>query len=404
MKVLIADKFESVGIEAIKELFCEVEFKPDVSGDSLKDALASTDPDILVVRSTKVPEDVQKAGSRLSLIIRAGAGYDTIDVESASNRGIFVANCPGKNSIAVAELTMGLLICCDRMIPDQTMELREGKWNKKLYSGKGRGLHGHTLGIIGFGRIAQQIAQRAKSFGMNIMAWSHSLTPDFAEELGVICVDSALDIARACDAISINVASNPGTKHLVDAEFLAAMKDGACLINTSRGALIDEPALIKAVEEKNLRVALDVYENEPGAGDKQFTNPIVNVPGIIGTHHIGASTTQAQLAIADETVRIIKAYVQDGDVPNCINIHACEHATHLLSVRIYHKPGALAHIFRILADDGVNVEEVEHIVYLGAEVTCARVHTDRKPSEEAIEKIKENKEIVITVDLSAIEN
>lgn len=402
MKILIADKFESAGIEGIRELGCEVDFAPDLTADRLPEALADKDPDVLIVRSTKVSGAAMAGGARLSLIIRAGAGYDTIDVAAASGRGIFVANCPGKNSLAVAELTIGLLLCCDRLIPDQTAELRDGRWNKKFYSGVGRGLHGRTLGIIGMGRIAQAVAQRAQAFGMNVVAWSRSLTPTTAQELGLIFAATPIDVARQSDAVSINVASTAETKHLVNAEFLAAMKDGAYLINTSRGALIDENALAKAISEKNLRVALDVYDNEPGAGDKQFSNPIVKASAVIGTHHVGASTAQAQLAVADETVRIIKAYCETGAVPNCVNRLAKSSATHLLSVRHRNRSGVLSHVFGVLADHGINVEEVENIIYNGAEATCARIHLDAEPDADLLMRIKTGSEHVIAVGLSRI--
>jgi D-3-phosphoglycerate dehydrogenase len=160
MKVLIADKFEKVGIDGLKELGCSVISQPDLSADTLPAALKEQDPNILIVRSTKVTEDALRAGASLALVIRAGAGIDTIDVEAASDLGIFVSNCPGKNSVAVAELVLGLLLACDRRIADQTADLRAGKWNKTEYA-KARGLHGRTLGIVGLGQIGREIARRA---------------------------------------------------------------------------------------------------------------------------------------------------------------------------------------------------------------------------------------------------
>ena len=163
MKVLVADKFEKSGIEGLKALGCEIVHEPDLKDDTLKDALAATGADVLVVRSTVVTEPMLDAG-RLSLIVRAGAGYNTIDVKAASKRGIYVSNCPGKNSIAVAELAFGLLIALDRRIPENVADLLRGKWNKKEYS-KAKGLYGMTLGILGFGKIGQEVAKRAMAFG-----------------------------------------------------------------------------------------------------------------------------------------------------------------------------------------------------------------------------------------------
>jgi D-3-phosphoglycerate dehydrogenase len=167
MRVLVADKFEKSGIEGLNAAGCEVIFEPDLKYATLAEAIARTGADVLVVRSTQVTEPMLDAG-RLSLIVRAGAGYNTIDVKAASKRGIYVSNCPGKNSIAVAELAFGLMIALDRRIPDNQAELLRGKWNKKEYS-KARGLYGATLGILGFGKIGQEVAKRAMGFGMNLV-------------------------------------------------------------------------------------------------------------------------------------------------------------------------------------------------------------------------------------------
>src|SRR3954462_7775156 len=252
MKVLIADKFEKVGIDGLKELGCTVVSQPDVKAEDLPATIKATDPHILIVRSKKVNAEALKAGTALTLVIRAGAGIDTIDVSTASSLGVFVSNCPGKNSIAVAELVLGLLLACDRRIPDQTAELRQGTWNKGEYS-KARGLHGRTLGIVGLGQIGREIASRAQAFGMRVVAWSRSLTHEEADRLGITYAQTPLDVARHSDAVSINVAANAETKQLVNAEFLAAMRPGAYLINTSRGSVVDEAALEQAVREKKIR-------------------------------------------------------------------------------------------------------------------------------------------------------
>ena len=171
MKVLIADKFEKVGVDGLKELGCTVVMQPDLTADQLPEAVREIDPAILIVRSTKVTAAALQGGAALGLVIRAGAGIDTIDVAAASARGIFVSNCPCRNSLAVAELAMGLLLSCDRRIPDQVADLRQGKWRKGEYS-KARGLHGRTLGIVGLGQIGREIAKRAQAFGMRVAAWS----------------------------------------------------------------------------------------------------------------------------------------------------------------------------------------------------------------------------------------
>ncbi|TVQ53606.1 MAG: hydroxyacid dehydrogenase [Phycisphaerales bacterium] len=400
MRVLIADKFEAAGVEAMTRLGCAVELQPDLTADTLAAAIGEHDPDVLIVRSTKVTEAAIDSGKTLSLIVRAGAGYDTIDVAAASARGIFVANCPGKNSIAVAELVWGLILACDRRIPDQTAELRDGKWNKKEYA-KARGLYGKTLGILGLGQIGLEVAERGRAFGMKIIAWSRSLTQEKADALGIGFMSHPINLAKAADVISVNVAANKDTANLIDESFCDAMRSGAYLINTSRGSVVDEAALAKAIREKGVRAGLDVFANEPGSGTGDFDDAIVKEPGVYGTHHVGASTDQAQLAIAEEAVRIVEAYISNGEVPNCVNRAAMTPATILLTVRHLNKPGVLAHVFYTLGQAGINVEEMENIIYDEAKAACARIQLDDMPDEEHLNTISAN-EHVLSVTLAKI--
>jgi D-3-phosphoglycerate dehydrogenase / 2-oxoglutarate reductase len=402
MKVLIADKFEKVGIDGLKELGCTVTSLPNVKAEDLAAAVRETDPHILIVRGKKVSADALKAGTALTLVIRAGAGIDTIDVATASSIGVFVSNCPGKNSIAVAELVLGLLLTCDRRIPDQVAELRQGGWNKGEYS-KARGLHGRTLGIVGLGQIGREVAARARAFGMRVVAWSRTLTHEEADRLGVIYAQTPLEVAHASDAVSINVSANADTRHLVNAEFLAAMRPGAYLINTSRGSVVDEAALAQAVQEKRIRAGLDVFESEPAGSTGSIANPIVQVPGVYGTHHVGASTDQAQVAIAHEVIRIVQTFQTTGEVPNVVNRLARSSATHVLSIRHRNRPGVLAHVFGVLAGGAINVEEVENIIYHGAQATLARIHLDGVPDLGALDRIRAGNSDIISVELSEID-
>jgi D-3-phosphoglycerate dehydrogenase / 2-oxoglutarate reductase len=402
MKVLIADKFEKVGIDGLKELGCSIVSQPDLTAAALPAAIKEVDPHILIVRGTKVTADALKAGTALTLVIRAGAGIDTIDVTAASSRGIFVSNCPGKNSIAVAELVMGLLLASDRRIPDQVADLRQGKWNKAEYS-KARGLFGRTLGIVGLGQIGREIAARARAFGMRVLAWSRTLTHEEADGLGVAYAHNPLEVARLSDVVTINVAANAETKHLVNAEFLAAMRPGAYLINTSRGSVVDEAALAQAIGERKLRAGLDVFQNEPAGGTGEFRSAILQVPGVYGTHHVGASTDQAQVAIAHEVIRIVQAFQATGEVPNVVNRLARSSASHVLVIRHRNRPGVLAHVFGVLANAEINVEEVENIIYHGAQATLARIHLDGAPGNGALERIKSGNADIISVELSEID-
>jgi D-3-phosphoglycerate dehydrogenase len=203
--------------------------------------------------------------------------------------------------------------------------------------------------------------------------------------------------------VTVNVAANAETKHLVNADFLAAMRPGAYLINTSRGSVVDEAALAQAIGEKKIRVGLDVFQNEPAGGTGQFTNPIVQVPGVYGTHHVGASTDQAQVAIAHEVIRIVQAFQATGEVPNVVNRLARSSASHVLVIRHRNRPGVLAHVFGVLAGAEINVEEVENIIYHGAQATLARIHLDGEPGNGALERIKSGNSDIISVELSEID-
>jgi len=391
--ILIADTFQGEGVDALRSLGCTVHVEPDLGTADLPARLADCDPDILLVRSTKVDRASIESCSNLSLILRAGAGYDTIDLEAASAHGISVANCPGMNAIAVAELAWSLILACDRRIPDQTRDLRAGTWDKKGY-GKSRGLHGRTLGIIGLGRIGRAVAERGRSFGMKVVGWSRSLTPEDAELMGITPCADPLEVAREADVVSLHVAANTQTAGMIDARFLAEMRDGATLINTTRGSLIDEAALLDAVDSKGLRVGLDVYASEPGSGDTSFSNELLERPGVYGTHHVGASTDQAQAAIAAEAVRVIIHYMDSGDVLHCVNLASNTPASFKLTVRHLNRPGVLASIFELVGQAGINVEEMENIIFEGGHAACARIQLGGELVEDQLEAIRGNANVI----------
>ncbi len=322
MRVLIADKFEDAGVASLRAGGHEVRVDPDLSPETLGAAIGEFRPEVLVVRSTKVPGEVIRGASGLRAIIRAGAGYDNIDCASAGEAGIPVANCPGMNAVAVAELAMGLLICCDRRIPDQCEQLRAGRWNKQEFA-RARGLKGRTLGIVGVGAIGEAMIRRARAFEMDISAWSRHMNDDRAAQLGVTSGGETrgelLEMLARCDAVSVHIALTDETRALCDREFFEHMRDGAYFINTSRGAVVDEEALIWAVREKGIRAGLDVYCDQPGSKRCEWTTALAQLPGVYTTHHCGASTDQAQLAVAEETVRLIDVLQRTGRLENCVN-------------------------------------------------------------------------------------
>jgi D-3-phosphoglycerate dehydrogenase len=409
MKVLIADTFERSGIEGLKAAGCDVVYEPELKDETLRAAIGSTGADVLVVRGTRVTGPMLDSG-RLSLIVRAGAGYNTIDVAGASTRGIYVSNCPGKNAIAVAELAFALILALDRRVPDNVAELRAGRWNKKEFS-KAAGLYGRTLGLLGAGNIGQEMIRRAAGFGMNVVLWSRRydganrpLTEQDARDLGLesalrtVRIDLAPtpgDVAARADILSIHLALGPETKGLVNATLLDRLKPSAIFVNTARGDVVDYPALATYVRDKALRVGLDVFANEPASPVADFHDDIVALPGVYGTHHIGASTDQAQEAIAAETVRIVRTYKETGKVPNVVNLAKRTPATHMLVVRHRDRPGVLAHVFNHLRSADLNVQETENIVFEGAEAAVARINLDGAPSSSLCDRIKaENGDIL----------
>ena len=397
MRVLVADKFEKSGIDGLKAAGCEVVYEPDLKDEPLTEAIRSTAADVLVVR--------------------AGAGYNTIDVAGASKRGIYVSNCPGKNAIAVAELAFALMLSLDRRVPDNVADLRGGKWNKKEYS-KAQGLYGKTLGLLGVGNIGQEMIRRAAGFGMPVLIWSRrfdgqqrAMTDEEAKELGVEPALRAVkielaptpgDVAAGADVLSVHLALDAATRGLVGAELLARLRPGAFFINTARGEVVDHAALADAVRSKGLRVGLDVFANEPPVATGEFADEIVGLPNVYGTHHIGASTDQAQEAIAAETVRIVRTYKETGRVPNVVNLATRTPATHMLVVRHRDRPGVLAHVFDHLRTDNLNVQETENIVFEGAEAAVARINLDGPPTSALCARIKAENQDILDLQVVAL--
>jgi D-3-phosphoglycerate dehydrogenase len=400
VKVLIADKFEAVGLEALGAAGCDVVYQPDLKDAALAAAIRDSGADVLVVRGTAVTGAMLEGGA-LSLVVRAGAGYNTIDVEAASRRGIYVSTCPGKNAIAVAELAFGLILALDRRIPDNVAELRAGRWNKKEFS-KARGLYGRTLGLIGYGSIARELARRAHAFGMSIAVWSRSLSSGAAKSAAaadaaavpVTICRTPEEVASQADVLSVHLALTPETRGFVGASILDRLKAGASFINTARGEVVDQAALARAVRDRGLRAGLDVFAHEPAAAAGPFADPIIEAPGVYGTHHIGGSTDQAQEAIALETVRVIAAYQQTGKVPNAVNLARTTPATHALVVRHRDRPGVLAHVFGALRAGGVNVQETENVIFDGAQAAVARIHIDAAVSDAALAELRAHDDIL----------
>ena len=401
MRVLIADKMAHQVVPKLSALGCNIQFEPALSGDPLLAAIEQHDPQVLVVRSTKVLEKHLAVARSLSLVVRAGAGVNTIAVDVASERGIYVANCPGKNAAAVAELALGHMLNADRQIADNVAALRDGQWKKKTFTKGTRGLKGRTLGLIGMGNIGTEVAQRAQAFDMKVVAWDISLSPERAAQLGITQADGPVQVAEIADVLSVHVALNDHTRGLISAEVLSALKPGSIFINTSRGPVVDEAALAQAVTENNIRCGLDVFCDEPSA-EGPWATPLAQLSGVYGTHHIGASTEEAAEAVGDEVTRIITAWKNTGTVPNCVNLAQASLATHLLVVRHKDEVGVLASILTALRKGQINVQEMQNIVFQGSAAACAHIQVSHAPDSKLLGEIEAH-EFILAVDVVKLE-
>jgi D-3-phosphoglycerate dehydrogenase len=373
MHLLFAD---SVAEQTIAELTsrghrCSVD--PGLTTADLPGRIAGVDA--LVVRSTKVDRAVFEAADKLALVIRAGAGTNTIDTEVAARNGVLVSNVPGRNAVAVAELTLGLILALDRRIADNVADARRGRWEKKTYS-KANGLLGSTLGIVGLGSIGLAVAERAAAFGMRIgcvnRAGRSQATSDRLAELDAACFATLPELLAASDVVSLHVPASPETKNLVDADFLDAMKPGALLVNTSRGDVVDEAALLAALDAGRVRAGLDVFADEPGSGAAEWDSPLARHPQVVATHHIGASTAQAQAAVAAGVVEIVDAFAA-GEARNCVNLAPRGLGSATLTVRHVDKVGVLARVLELLREAGLNVEHMQNRIFAGGAAAVATI-------------------------------
>ncbi len=397
MRVLIADAFPERYLEAFKGMGLKVTYDPSATVADLPEK--ARDANILVVRSTKVDRKTIEAAKQLGLVLRAGAGYDTIDLDAASERGIYVANCPGKNAVAVAELTFGLIVALDRRIADATADLKGGRWNKKEYS-KAAGLKGRSIGVAGLGAIGHAVIERAKAFEMRVLAWSRSLDIHGADTLGVERCASIHELADRSDIVTVHLAQTAETKGMFDAAFFNRMQKGAMFINTSRGGMHDEVALVRAMKDKGVRAGLDVYASEPAGGTAEgFTPEVATLPGFVGTHHIGASTEQAQDAIAEEAVRITREFVLTGRPPNVVNVELRAPATAEIVVRHYDKVGVLAQVLGIIRKFEINVAEMTNTIFRGQKAAVAVIRVTTEPPAELAKEIAALEDMVIQVEV-----
>lgn len=320
MRILVADRLPDHLVSTLRSAGHECVVDPSLSDATLPGAVGGVE--ILVVRSTKVTAETLVAGESLRLVVRAGSGTNTIDCEEATRRGVLVANVPGRNAVAVAELTMGLLLAVDRAIPDQTIELRAGHWDKKRFGAVGRGLYGRRIGIVGLGNIGFAVAERAAAFGMRLSAQAKgSRSEDAArriDELGIELVPDLMTLASTVDVLTLHVPLNAETRGMVGVDVLDALPPGAVLLNTARAEVVDTEALMARLDDGRLKAGLDVFPHEPDSGTARWTSALAAHRSVVATHHVGASTEQAQDAVSAGVVEIIAAF-GDGDLVNVVN-------------------------------------------------------------------------------------
>ncbi len=395
MKVLIADKFPELYVQILKDNDVEVLYEPKLGENDIPKY--SNEVDTIIVRSTKVNSEAIMNSNRLNLIIRAGAGFNNIDIKAANKKGVYVANCPGKNSIAVAELAMGLIIALDRKIANNVMDFNNGVWNKDIFS-KAEGLAGKTLAIIGYGNIGKELAKRALSFGIRVLV--KDVMPIEDEDVEIF-EDFSAALPQS-DIISLHLPANAQTRGLFNEKMFSYIKPGTILINTSRAEVIDEDALIKAVKEKNIKVGLDVFKGEPEGKNGAVSSPLQGLPNVYVTHHIGASTEQAQNAVAEETIRIVLSYMETGTVLHWVNSAKAADSPYQMIIKHYDKPGVLASVLDVLKQGDINIEEMENIIFDDRLVASCTLKL-KSPATDAMLKIIEHNVNVLTVSHTKIQ-
>lgn len=393
MRILIADRFDDDSLATIEHRGHAVTLEPGLEGASLAAALAGIQ--ILIVRSTLVTAEILSHAADLALIVRAGAGTNTIDTQAAADRGIFVSNVPGRNAVAVAELTLGLILAIDRRIPDNVTDIRNGVWNKKGYS-KGLGLKGRQLGIVGLGAIGREVAMRADAFGMHLVGLAKprdSHTRELLDDLGFAFTVDLKTLASQVDILSFHVPAAPETKHLIDADLLGVLQPGSVIVNTSRSDVMDEEAVLEALDTQDFWLGIDVFADEPSTGAGTVSSAIAAHPRVYATHHIGASTAQAQAAVAEGVVDVVDAF-SHGEIVNCVNLESEIPGTLTLTVRHLDRVGVLAGLLSIIRDAGLNVEHMTNRVLLGATAASATIAIRGDWRPELVNRLKEVDDVI----------
>lgn len=384
MRLLIADSIDLLPLEELRVLGIEVVSDPTLDKDTLPEALAGVG--ILVVRQTEVTAKAVEHARELNLIVRAGGGTGNIDVEAASARGIYVANCPGKNAVAAAELAMAMALALDRRIVDANRDLAAGRWERASYGGES-GMLGRHIGIAGLGAVGREVLTRARAFGMRPHVASRGLSAAKAQKLDVAYAPSLERLAAVSDVLTIHLPLNPQTRGCISRLVLEALPHEAIVVNTARAELFDLDALLDLAPKKGLRLGLDAFPNEPKDASASYKTAFAGMKDVICTPHIAGATRQAQRAIADEVTRVVRSFLTEEDVPNVINVCAASPARYVVVLRQLDKVGALANTLAILKRHDINIEEISNTVFDGAKATCTKLRVSGRPTEACLKEI-----------------
>jgi D-3-phosphoglycerate dehydrogenase len=326
-RVLISDKLESPGLDLLRQSGLEIDNRPGLTGTALQEALQAADG--VVVRSgTRITAELLQHPGKLRAIVRAGVGVDNIDVAAATRQGIVVMNTPGGNTVSTAEHTVTMLMALARHIPAADASTRAGKWERSKFVGTQ--LAGKTLGVVGLGRIGREVARRAAGLDMKVVGFDPFLAPDRASQLGIEAVAGLGELLPRCDFLTVHTPLTEETKNLIGAAELAKLRKGARVLNCARGGIINEDALAEAVRSGHIAgAALDVFVQEP-PGD----HPLLKLPNVVVTPHLGASTVEAQTSVAIEAAQLLIDYLTRGVVGFAVNMAAVDR-TELEELRLY---------------------------------------------------------------------
>ena len=387
MKILVGCSLPKSALHELRSLGTDVIYEPELTAERLEKLIG--DMAVLVVCRTRVSPEAIAAGKALQMILRAGTDTTNIAIDDASSQGVFVCNCPYKDAFAVAELTLGLLLALDRRVLHSAAALREGVPEEPAPTAA-LGLAGRTLGMMGFGPVEQEIAKRAQAFDMKLLAWSAALTPELAAERSIEFCAWPRELARQSDMVTIYAPPQRADELLIDAEFLRSMRPGAYIVYVGHPAALDQEALAEVAKERKLRVAYDISAPQlPGSDTGRFKSRLQAIPEVIGTYRLADRTQQAYEATADEVVRVIREFLVAGNILNCVNLLERSPAKWQLLLRLRDVVGVIASIMAHIRDDGINAEEINSRVLLGAQAGWCVIALDERPSSETLDAIRE---------------